>query len=254
MADSLEEQEMIHRNLIATVAVAALGLTAAHAPGEMIDCPFTEGILETSWTATLGGDATDWEYGLSETMLEVTDVTDSTSNNGIWAVVDLSQPVSSLDDFQARMSVSYDSDGSNAAMQQLMLVLTDGSGNVVAQAGHNDAWISSSGRRWAWIEDGSCYSPGKNTALFADDFDIMIERTGDEITIRFDDTVVLSGISSTPVEQVHMSFTHYAYPGSFFGTETVDSVGVVPEPCVLMLLCFGGLGLLIRYRRRMRTT
>jgi hypothetical protein len=61
-----------------------------------------------------------------------------------------------------------------------------------------------------------------------------IDRTGDQVTILWDDGLLLSDTLSVPIERIEIVFSHNAYDDppltSVFGTESVDLLNVEGTP------------------------
>lgn len=123
--------------------------------------------------------------------------------------------------------MSWDSAGTNAAMQYVIIKLFDSSGSSIVTAGHVDGYASNKGSDYALIAGYSAYSVLTD---FSGTAQINISRTGSDIEVTWDGTVVTSGTNSSYVAKVEIAFWHYAYSGaggpSVFGTGSVDLVRV----------------------------
>jgi len=175
----------------------------------------------------------------------------------------MSRELPHTSDFVAQMDFAYDSKNAsgvntNNAMQNMFLYLDDASGNVVASVAYVDAWVASRGRKQATAGASSYTDPSHVMPYESNGFEhLVISRLGDDITVKWNDTVLVTGTSDAVLGQARLFFQYYDYPTypSHFGTETVDflviSGTIVPEPGSLMLFCLGGLlGLGAVVRRR----
>jgi hypothetical protein len=194
---------------------------------------FDDGVLDPAWQVTFR-DAHGWTYEETGTNLigtEIDPAVINTSGGGTWAVVSLSQTFSPVDDFHVDFDFSWDSEGSDAAMQRLTISLLGAGGETLISAGLSDPWRASPGCQWAVIgATAQCepYILGHAGTAFVD-----IDRSGDQVTILWDSTPLMNGVLSTPVEGVEIVFSFYAYQPpliSLFGTESLDLVSMEGTP------------------------
>ncbi len=88
---------------------------------------------------------------------------------------------------------------------------------------------------------------------YAGDALVEVQRVDGVITVDWDGTTLLSAPLESSIHSVQIEFAYYAmdHPygesfDSFFGTEAVDMISIVPEPATMSLLALGGVALLKR--------
>jgi hypothetical protein len=236
------------------VALVALGWSQ-EANAVLVYDHFDDGHLDPSWNVVTGWFASGWSYFEDGTSLTVTDISSNVVNTGSgdqWAAVSLSRDISPMHDFDAQFAFSWDSAGSVHAMQIVYLQMLNASGDLVCQAGYDDSWLSSSGSKYAEIA-GAGYTYTLGTLPLAGSGTLEMSRSGNEISILWGGSPLLSGTNSDLVATVSILFEYYDINQngtlSSFGTESVDLVSVTPEPATLSLLALGGLAVMRRRRR-----
>jgi hypothetical protein len=190
---------------------------------------FDDGVLDPAWQVSFQ-DAYGWTYAESGTELTATEIEPTVINDaggGTWAVINLDRACSAIGDFHVDFHISWDSEGSNNAMQYLFLSLLDTDGNGVVRAGFGDAWRNARGCRYAVI--GANFQCNYNDLPLMGSASLEIDRIGDQVTILWDGSPLLSDTLSKPFVGVRLSFEFYAYQDpivSLFGTESVDLVNL----------------------------
>jgi hypothetical protein len=242
------------------VSLSVMALAAATGFGQEIHDDFNNGVLDSAWTVRFTN-ANGWTYSEAGTNLTVTDIAATViSHDGMALIpseVMLARQVAPLGDFQADMSFSWSSTQSGyeerQALQKVLLRLMGPAGQVVAFCGYSDPWIHFSGSRY-WNFGGATGYGAQGSEPYAGSATVAINRVGSDIQMLWNGQPFVSGTNSTPVTEVQVFFSYFPFDGgggpSFFGTESVDSINVTPEPATLAMLAVGGLAMLRRRRRR----
>ncbi len=213
--------------------------------------------MDPRWGISFMQQGEGWTWEEIASNLTVTDVFDTEASSTLgqpWGVVRMSQSVAPLGDFAAHMQFSWDSAGTNAAMQRLILRLQDDEGAGIATAVYHDNLIAGTGTGIFGIE-GQGTHLGAGALELAGSATVDITRVGDVVTILWDGQEVFSGESSRVLSKVRLEFWHYGYERngvtSVFGTESVDVLTIagtiVPSPAGLAVI-----GLLALAGRRRR--
>lgn len=222
---------------------------------------FNDGALDAAWSISLE-DASGWSHAEAGTALVVTDIAATVVNHGsdgTWGRILLSRDFSSLADFEAKVKFAWESHDSLNAMQRLIVTLQDADDNPVARFGYHDAWVEYAGRAYAEVygESGEIWrlESIRGSLPMAGSASIGSTRSGDSITVLWDGLPVVSGTNGLEIASVTVAFDYYAYNNeqvgtSFFGTESLDLVEVIPEPATMSLLALGLGALAIRRRKR----
>jgi hypothetical protein len=243
----IERKEIMKRMLM--IIVSHLVLLSGTAYSEYIPVfdHFDDGTLDPAWSITLE-EATGWSYTEAGTELTVTDIDPFGGGKVI-----LSRAFSSLNDFYVDLDFSWGSEGSNSAYQLIYLTLYDNSHNIIAFGGYQDPWNDSPGQKVLVIgaesheTHGPSYQPpsdyylsGADSLPLAGSASINISRVDDNLQLFWDNTLLVSGVDSTPLGEIEIEFMRYAI--NYFGTESVDQIRVadapatpVPEPSTLDL-------------------
>lgn len=181
---------------------------------------FDAGVLDSVWTVTL--DRVDsWTYNIALSNLTVTEI-EYDSLHGEWSSVYLSQEFEALDDLNVDFSVGWDSEGVRSAMQNVMVVLVDTTGNNIILASYHDAWDQNVGRVTAII-DGSVYD-GPNNLPHNGQGTFAIQRTDSAVTIDWNGSEILTGTVTTPIDRLEVRFMVGAWPTATFGELSVDLI------------------------------
>ena len=196
---------------------------------------FNDAILDSAWAVNLDH-ATGWTYEETGSSLSVTEIEPETIDHGngaLWANIILSQSFTSLDDFHADFDFSWDSGGSDSAMQRIYVKLYNDNVLMIC-TGYADAWVANNGKKNAFIGSDSIPSDTHDLNL-SGSASIDIDRTGDNISIKWDETELLSSVSADPINKVEIEFSYYAYDAgasSFFGSEGIDLIKISGTPAV----------------------
>ncbi len=91
---------------------------------------------------------------------------------------------------------------------------------------------------------------------------VEISRIGSNVDVHWDNVLLVSGSDTSLLSRIDIEFQFFPYPGSFFGSESVDLVSVtdatsVPEPTTIALLGIGIAGIAgveVRRRRKKAVT
>ena len=226
----------------------------AEAANTVITDHFDDGTLDPAWSINFT-QATGWSYTESVTTLNVTDI--ATTQSG-WASVNLTKQFAPLSDFNIDFGFSWDPEGSNEAMQNVLVQAYAQGGTKIAEAGYSDGWVANEGAKHGGIggtiiDTGPDSVPGSGSAL------VNINRTVNAIEILWDGSLLLSGAGGDFLERVDLTFGYYVYDNdgitSLFGNEAVDFIKVegtiIPIPGAVVL---GSIGVgLVGWLRRRRT-
>jgi len=140
------------RTLIAFVLVCA---TSAACLGEVIlHDHFDDGVLDPDWVVELDN-AWGWTYIEQGSDLLVTDIPPRRSG---WAEVILTRTAPGAGDLDVDWRISWDSEGSEGAMQHVFLRLYATDSTYLAGAGYTDPWYSYRGKKWGRAGDSSYLS------------------------------------------------------------------------------------------------
>ncbi len=216
---------------VLTAVLLALPVANGSAAAEVVvHDDFDDAVLDPAWEVNLQ-DALGWTYEESGTSITVANIEPEFINHtsgGPWAIVSLSQTFPALSDFHVDFELAWDCLGSNAAMQQHLIFLHDSNGEAVVGVGFSDQWVGARACRYALI--GSTTQCVANELPFSGSASVDIDRTGDLVTILWDEVAILSEGLSVHIAGVEIVFSFNAYDGpptdSIFGTESVDLVTV----------------------------
>lgn len=243
---------------IVALLVMALAAAATTGFGAEIHDDFNDGVLDPAWTVQFNN-ANGWTYSEAGTNLTVTEIAATVMSHDGMALIPsevmLTQPVASMGDFQADMSFSWSSTQAgypeSDALQKVLLRLMGPSGEVVAFCGYSDPWIHYSGSRY-WNFGGATGYGAEGSEPYTGSATVAINRVGSDIEMLWNGQPLATGSNSTAIAEVQVFFSYYPFDGaggpSFFGTESVDSVNVIPEPAMLSLVALGGLAMMRRRR------
>jgi hypothetical protein len=210
----------------------------------LIDDDFDNGQLDPAWEINYD-QASDWVYTESGTMLTVTDIIKTTTNEG-WTSVNLTQYLPSpLSDFNIDFGFSWDSEGSTAAMQNVLIQAYSGGSKIIA-VGYSDGWPASHGEQYGMIDGAGASNTGPDSLNPSGTASININRTSGLINVLWDGSSLISGTNSILIDRIDLVFSYYQYDSnnmtSFFGNEAVDFIRVQdstnnadPPPSVYIL-------------------
>lgn len=227
---------MYHR-WVASLVVGMLCAAPALGAGFMDD--FEGGALSPEWKVSFEG-ATGWQHAAANSNLVVTDV--EMSEYGAWGEVALSRDASFRDEFEVELDFSWDGEQSDWAQQQLWVQLLDGEGESIVRAGYYDGWSYWRGAKFVEFRDGPLrtWQPGQLPTRGWGKVNLI--RENGVISFLWDEQVLYTQEDEAPVETLRVGFGHYRDDHrSFFGSEYVDRVAIVPEPASLCLMGLAGL-------------
>jgi len=187
--------------------------------------------LDPEWHVRLGYDppASSWEYEVASGVLSVTDV--QGYDLASWCSARLRRECAAAGEFSLACDFTWDSDGSPAAMQTLRVSLVDTAGGNLAIVMFYDCWVGARGVMYAGV--GSTVFEGTDRLPYAGEASVRIERSGDVISVLWDEETLVTETATAAVESLELAFWYYYRYGSLFGTESVDVVTVTaPETAV----------------------
>jgi hypothetical protein len=228
-------------------AIFFMTIGALPASADIIYDHFDDGILDSAWKISLDN-VSGWAYAETGSELVVTDIIPIDGYNK-WAMVTLTQSCDPLSDFIVDFDFSWDSGGSNRAMQSIILSLFDSNGGIIASAGYIDAYTDTGGEKYAVA--GSNYTFYSYLPLAGDASVAITRQNGGIVDIFWDDINLLSGTSNASLSSVSLAFSYYPLSGrSIFGTESVDLTAdpppiPTPEPGTMLLIGLGLLGIFV---------
>ena len=185
--------------------------------------------LDSAWTVSFDR-VQGWTYSLSLSSLFVSDI-EYDSLHGGWSSVILSQDFDSLADLSVLLTLGWESNGVNSAMQNVMMTLRDTTGDDIIWALYHDAWDQNRGRISAGI--GETMYSGPNNLPHAGQGTIEIERNAGTVTIYWEGVEIFAGTVNTPIDRLELWFMVGAWPTATFGELSVDLIsceGTVHTP------------------------
>ncbi len=193
-------------------------------PDLVIYDDFDDGALDPSWTVTFT-DASGWTATELASRFEVTEVLGvpfRVEGRGV-----LSQAVAPLGDFRLRANVQWTSDDAVEAMQRVGVTLYGG-GTPVAWMIYVDGWLASRGgfSSRAGLDTEPLLF---DTAPFAGAAEILIERSGSDISVYRNGVLVVAGTSATAVDLIEVNVDHFNTTGSLFGSAAVGFLSLVGD-------------------------
>ncbi len=218
---------------------------------------FDDGLLDPAWNVSFQ-DAYGWTYGESGTELTVTNLVPAVVNpggGGTWSHIFLTRGFDGPGDIDLAFDFSWDSEGDDAAMQVVYVQLLDAEGNRVVTCGYHDPWGRERGEMSVWVQDDDpwSYGSGYGTLPYAGDAFVEIQRLDGLVTISWDNAPLLTAPLQSTIHSVRLDFGFYAkdneHGPSFFGSESINLISVVPEPATMSLLALGGLAILRRQKK-----
>lgn len=219
---------MLGRWFVAVLVVLLPGVPLANV---IFEDHFDDGVLDPAWELVFSQHACGWTYLETGTDLHVTDVCHNGPSSE-WARVYLRRPCVLSGDFTATSTFSWDSHGLNSPMQTLFVVLRNTSADPVVQAGYHDAWILHRGEIAAFVDSVS-YQSGWDSLIWADAATLVLRRTGNQITISWNDQEVLSAQNSDTFVSADIMFGYAWWPDTnTFIDESVDYIGIESLPPV----------------------
>ncbi len=208
------------RNEIGFVLVVFVGLLVCGAAlGDVYD-HFDDGVLDPAWEVTFE-DTEGWTYTESGTHLTATDIED------IGSIVYVSQDFYAPGEFEVECSFSWDSGGSDTAMQSFGVELLSGETRV-ALAYYRDPWYFHRGAKQGYI-GSDLYSSGLNTLPLSGSAVLRIARVSGMVTVYWDDSILLSAGNTEAVDKLRIWFVRSDYATGTFGSFSVDYVDANSE-------------------------
>lgn len=227
--------------------MVAVVLFATCQASAMVFDDFNDGLLDPAWNVVFDN-ATGWTYQESGTKLNVTAIGGTHPGVDEWNTIRLQQNFIATGDFESKCAFSWDSEGSIQTMQNFFVTLYSEDESVASGCGYFDAWLARSGEKVARIGDDS-YHSGWDTLPLAGDVEIIIKRTSNQMSVLWNNDVLLTGFSDVVIDKVELQFGGTTYPGANFGVLSVDYVNAVPEPATMLLFGIGSCCALSRRRR-----
>ena len=207
---------------------------------------FDDGVLDPAWNTTFTN-VIDWTYTESDSKLIATDITmDPSVTDSVPGAVTLSRNIGSLDDFSIEASIAWDAEGLDSRIEVLCIYAMSGDQQIVYQA-YDDSWIQFRAEKEAIIGYDNVYSSGLDTLPYSGQAVFKIDRLDGLIKFYWDDELIHSGTDYSLIDEIAIEFRRNAYPGSTFGTLSIDYITVIPEPGTILLF---GLGAFILRRKR----
>ena len=181
--------------------------------------------LHPDWQVAPSGVATAAVYTVHDSLLEFTDIINSTTNE--WGSVRFERPIPATGDLRATFQVNWDSGGSNSPIQYMRVDLLDADGANIASAYYNDSWAANSGNLIG-CDNAACSGTGQGTIPLTGSQIFTIERIDSDLTIEAGATTLRSSTTiATAATRVRIEtgFWHWS-GGNFFGTTSSDLVKV----------------------------
>lgn len=163
-------------------------------------------------------------YSEAGTLLTVTDIDIiDQSSAPTRSHVLLSQEFLAPADFTIEGSIAWDSGGNNSAMQSMFIRLRSG-GEIIVSAGYHDSAPAYRGEKSAIIGGAFFYS-GLNSLPLSGSANIRIERIADEVSIFWDDALILNAVENRAIDEVAVIFRKSTYYSrGTFGELAIDYI------------------------------
>ncbi len=223
-----------------TVVILAVVLFVSYPLSAAISDHFDNGVLDSAWQISTVNLAS-CTYNEAGTMLTVSDISKvNTYNSGEFR---LRQSFIAAGDFIITYGISWSSDSLLSAMDGIG-VRTYSNGQIVTQGGFVDWWVMDYGQKYARVEEPLyVYNSGIGTLASAGTADLILKRENGVVTVWWNNSVILTGYSTSTVDTLEIVMGIDSYSGATFGTLGIDYINAIPEPMTLMLLACGIIGL-----------
>ncbi len=209
--------------LVKTAVVILIVACANSTLADSVFDHFDDEMLDPAWQIIFDN-SLGWMYSEAGTLLTVTDIDiiDQSSAPARSHVL-LSQKFLAPADFTIKGTIAWDSGGNNSAMQGIFIRLRSG-GGIIVSAGYHDSAPAYRGEKAAIIGGAFFYS-GLNSLPLSGSANIRIERIADEVSIFWDDVLILNAVENRAIDEVAVIFRKNTYDSrSTFGELAIDYI------------------------------
>lgn len=210
---------------------------------------FNDGVLDPAWVYSETSGVADATYYESNGYLNITDIVDADPSVNVGGKISFSRQLDYTlsGGFHVDYTFKWNEYNDPDARQALFMWLYSPEGTLVTDVRFTDAWPTVPGRQDVSIAQGTfSYSSAQNLP-YSGTADIDIDRTGDQITIKWNGNTLLTGTDSSDIAAVEIAAWHSSWhhsPGVdiTFGDFQVDYLNItgsnapIPEPLSLVLL------------------
>lgn len=211
----------MRKRLLISISILIISLFIPAVQAEVfVSDDFDDMMFDPAWDVSFDN-ATGWTYEESGTILNVSDIEIESSGSN-WSRVYLNQDVYLEGDFSFEISLGWDSQGSNSAMQNVYLYLLNND-EVVSGGGYHDSWVQNTGEIFGNVGQDS-YHSGQGSMPYSGSGVVRIERTDGIITVYWNDSELYSAANSTLIDKVRIAFVKYTWPTATFGDISVDYI------------------------------
>ncbi len=140
---------------------------------------------------------------------------------GLWSKDIRSYGLPALGDIEIICQISWESFGSERAMQNLFITLLDSNDNIVMRCGYNDSWQYRRAGRIAFIGESIVYSDGYDVLPYSGAATLSLKRKNGEISMFWNSKLLATGLNDYPLYKLSLEFWFYPFEcwgvSSFFG-------------------------------------